>query len=403
LFGRGCISDAGIWVPEIKEMKKLLLLIFVLIFNSCIDDDWDLNFTGKLQNTFLFDGWINYGVCSSVLSNDGNVLITGNRNEKISVLKTTVKGDVFWRRDFMDNGLCSAQSIVQTTDNSIYVCGRTIQNWIEKRADIFILKLNSKGDSVWVKTFGSAGFEYPDCIISTTGNNLLIAGKTTGPADNPSDIYLIKLNYNGEIIWERTYPDPDDEFATHVFETREGDFVITGNDQASEPDTANKIYLLKVDAQGNIRWEKRFGLGTGDWKWGYSTIETINGDLVTCGRLTKDGYTQVLLLKTNMNGEFLWEKNFGEPLLSETGYSLKINHDNTIIITGTSFEVSNPDTEIILLKTDENGKELWFQRFGASYNSDGFNILKYGRKNIITGNYYGQIFMSVLNDNGKGN
>jgi hypothetical protein len=71
-------------------MRKLLLLIFVLFLNSCIDDDSDLNFTGKLQNTFLFEGWINYGVSPSVLSNDGNVLICGNLNEKISIIKTSV-------------------------------------------------------------------------------------------------------------------------------------------------------------------------------------------------------------------------------------------------------------------------------------------------------------------------
>jgi hypothetical protein len=186
-------------------------------------------------------------------------------------------------------------------------------------------------------------------------------------------------------------------------ETQQGDYIITGNDQASEPDTANKIYLLKVDANGNLVWEKRFGLGKGNWKWGYSTIETANGDYLTSGHLTRDGYTQVLIVKTDNNGNQIWEKTYGEPLLSETGYSLKMNHDNTCTITGTSFEVNNPDTEIILLKIDENGKELWFQRFGSSFNSNGFNLLKYGSQNIVTGNYDGQIFMSVLNDSGRGN
>jgi len=108
-------------------------------------------------------------------------------------------------------------------------------------------------------------------------------------------------------------------------------------------------------------------------------------------------------LKTDKNGDFIWERTFGKPLLSETGYSLKMNSDNTCTITGTSFEVNNPDTEIILLKIDENGKELWFQRFGASFNSDGFNLLKYSSRNIVTGNYDGKIFMSFLIDTSEGN
>jgi hypothetical protein len=385
-------------------MRKLLLLFFILVLNSCIVEDWDLNFTGKLQNTFLFDGGIAYGVSPSVLSNDGNVLICGNFNEKVSIIKTSVKGNVFWRKNYSIGSSCSAKSIVQTPDNHIFVCGQTVQNWAEKREDIFLQKLNSKGDSVWVKTFGGNSFDNAECIISTSDGNLLIAGKSESfEAGSSGDIYLIKLNYDGKVIWEKTFADPDSEFSTHVLETKEGDYLITGNDQASEPDTANKIYLLKVDANGNLVWEKRFGLGTGDWNWGYSTIETLNGDFLTSGHLTRDGYTQVLIVKTNSDGNQIWEKTYGELLLSETGYSLKMNSDNTFTITGTSFEVSNPDTEIILFKIDENGKELWFQRFGASFNSNSFNLLKYGSQNIVTGNYDGKIFMSVLNDTGRGN
>ncbi len=385
-------------------MRKLLLLFFVLVSNSCIVEDWDLNFTGKLQNTFLFDGGIGYGVSPSVLSNDHNVLICGNFNEKISIIKTSVKGNVFWRKNYSIGSSCSAKSIVQTTDNNIFVCGQTIQNWVEKREDIFLQKLNTKGDSVWVKTFGGNSFDYAACIISTSDGNLLIAGKSESfEGESYGDIYLIKLNYDGKVIWEKTFADPGSEFATHVEETRQGDYLLTGNDQAGAPDTANKIYLLKVDANGNLVWEKRFGLGTGDWKWGYSTIETVDGDFLTSGHLTRDGYTQVLIMKTNSDGNLIWEKTYGEPLLSETGYSLKMNSDNTFTVTGTSFEVSNPDTEIILFKIDENGKEFWFQRFGASFNSNGFNLLKYGSQNIVTGNYDGQIFMSFLNDTGKGN
>lgn len=383
-------------------MRKFLVLISILVFNSCIVDDWDLNFIGKLQNTWLFDGWINYGVSSSVLSNDGNVLICCNFNEKVSVIKTSVKGNLVWRKNYTIGSTCISKSIVQTSDNTIFVCGQTIQDWINKREDIFLQKLNAKGDSVWVKTFGGNSFDYTECIISTSDGNLLIAGKSESfGGESYGDIYLVKLNLNGEIIWEKTYPDPDQEFSTHVLETPEGEYLVTGNDQAGQPDTANKIYLLKVDASGNKLWDKRFG--STDWKWAYSTVVTADGNFLTCGKLTKDGYNQVLILKTDKNGDFIWERTFGEPLLSETGYSLKMNSDNTFTITGTSFEVNNPDTEIILLKIDENGKELWFQRFGASFNSNGFNLLKYGSRNIVTGNYDGKIFMSFLNDSGKGN
>ena len=81
-------------------MKNLILPIFILLLNSCIVEDWDLNLTGKLQNTYLFDGYLNYSVSSTVLSNDGNVLICGNKEDFVSVIKTSVEGNLFWRKDY---------------------------------------------------------------------------------------------------------------------------------------------------------------------------------------------------------------------------------------------------------------------------------------------------------------
>lgn len=383
-------------------MKKLLLLILVLFFYSCSVDDWDLKVIGKFKNTWFFDGGLTWHVSSSVLSNDGNVLIGGNYNDKVSVINTSVKGNVFWRKDYSIGSSCMVNSIVQTSANHIYICGETNLNYAERQKDIFLLKTNANGDSIWTKTFGGDEYDFASCLISTSDRNLLIAGRSESfGARAYGDIYLIKLNYNGEIIWEKTFPDPDSEFSTHIVETQNGDYIITGNDQAGAPDTANRIYLLKVDAEGNLVWKKKFGLGTGDWKWGNSTVETMNEDLITCGQLTTEGYTQVLILKIDKNGNLIWEKNYGSPYISETGYSIKGNDDNTFTVVGSSFDVNNPDTEIILFKIDENGRELWFQRMGASFNSNGFNLLKYGSKNIVTGNYDGKIFMSLLNDNGK--
>lgn len=383
-------------------MKKLLLLIFVFAFNSCIVDDWDLNLTGKLQNTWFFNGWLTWNVSSSVLSNDGNVLICGNYNEKVSIIKTSVKGNLQWRRDYNIGNSCLVNSIVQNPANDIFICGETILNNGERH--IYLLKTDAKGDSIWTKAFRGTYSDLASCIISTSDGNILIAGRSGSlGAATSDDIYLVKLNYDGQIIWEKTFPDPDPEFSTHILETKQGDYIITANDQASDPDTANRILLMKVNTDGNTVWEKRFGLGRGDWKWGYSTIETVNGDFVTCGKLTKDGYTQILILKTDKNGNQIWEQTYGEPYISETGYSIKGNNDNTYTIVGDAFEVNNPDTKIILFKIDENGRELWFNSMGASINSSAFNLLKYGSKNIITGNYNGRIFISLLNDTGNGN
>jgi hypothetical protein len=382
-------------------MKNLILPIFILLLNSCIVEDWDLNLTGKLQNTYLFDGYLNYSVSSTVLSNDGNVLICGNNEDFVSVIKTSVQGNLFWRKDYSIESSSYAFSLVQTENQDIFICGWTRLNYADAKEDIFLLKVNSKGDSIWMKTFGGKGFDYADCIISTSDGNLLIAGRSEiSSAESYSDIYLIKLNYNGEIIWEKTYSDPGSEIPSHILET-DGEYLITGNNQENEMDQVNQIYFLKVDNDGNKLWNKIYGAN--DWKWGYKTIETSNGAYLTCGNLTSNGYNQVLIFRTDKNGNFMNEVTYGEPFKSEIGYSIEKNKDNSYTIVGSSFEVNKSETEIILLKIDENYREIYFERFGASKFSLGFNLLKYAYGNVITGNYKGKIFMFFLSDNFRGN
>ena len=383
-------------------MKKLILPIIFLILNSCLIGDLDLIHAGKLQNTYLFDGYLHHSVSSTVLSNDGNILICGNNEDFVSVIKTSVKGNVFWRKDYSFGSSSYAFSIVQTENQDIFVCGWTLKNNAENGKDIFLLKANSKGDSIWIKTFGGKGFDYGDSIISTSDGNLLIAGRTEtfGP-DSYGDICLIKLNYNGEVIWEKTYIDPGHELPSHILETPGGEYLITGNNHEDGMDQVNQIYLLKVDTDGNILWNKIYGAK--DWKWGYKTIETSNGAFITCGNLTNNGYNQVLIFVTDKNGNFINEVTYGEPFISETGYSIEKNKDNSFTFVGYSFEVNNSETEVMLLKIDENYKELYFERFGASKFSMGFNLLKYAYGNVITGNYNGRIFMSFLSDNIKKN
>lgn len=383
-------------------MKNLILPIFILLLNSCIVEDWDLNLTGKLQNTYLFDGYLNYSVSSTVLSNDGNVLICGNKEDFVSVIKTSVQGNLFWRKDYSFESSIQAFSIVQVSNDDIFVCGWTRKNYNENGEDIFLLKVNSKGDSIWMKTFGGKGFDYADCIISTSDGNLLIAGRNHKVnADSYGDIYLIKLNYEGEIIWESSYADPGQELPSHILETPNGEYLITGNNQEGGVGEFNQIYLLKVDAYGNELWVKKYGAN--DYQWAYKTIETSNGAYLTCGNLTSNGYNQVLIFRTDKNGNFMNEVTYGEPFKSEIGYSIEKNKDNSYTIVGSSFEVNKSETEIILLKIDENYREIYFERFGASKFSLGFNLLKYAYGNVITGNYKGKIFMSFLSDNFRGN
>ena len=264
--------------------------------------------------------------------------------------------------------------------------------------DVLLIKTNSTGDTIWSKTYGGTESEYSTNVITTSDGNILIAGKTESfGAGTFGDIYLIKVNTNGDTLWTRNYPDQDQEVPFHLMETQNGEYLVTGTNEDNSQ--YRELYLLKVDLNGTQVWNKKIGPPT--WKWGFSTIELSNGNLLTCGQHSETGYSQVLLVKTDNLGNVIWEKEFGESNLSEQGNSIKQNSDGSFNITGSSFDVSSGLSYIILLKVDASGNKIFLKKFGGSSGESGVNLIKDSNDdNIITGNYNGNIFMTKTDSNG---
>ncbi len=364
---------------------------------SCKKDD-DIPPTPEPQpNYFTFTGQVGTNDNSTVVSNDDNLIICGNTGSNLSILKITKTGTQIWRNDF-EAGNNSSASGVAELNGYIFICGKTSRNYSTTKNDILLIKANSAGDTIWTKTYGGAEAEYGTNIIATSDGNILIAGKTESfGAGMFGDIYLVKVNTSGDTIWTASYPDQDQEVPFHLMETQNGEYLITGTNEDNSQ--YRELYLLKVSATGQQIWNKKIGPPT--YKWGYSTIELTNGDLLTCGKHTVSGYNQALLVKTDNTGNVIWGKEFGVNNLSEEGNSVKQNRDGSFTITGTCFDVSTGQTDIILLKVDQNGNQLWLKKFGSPSSDSGVNLIKDSNDdNIITGNYNGLIFMTKTDNNG---
>jgi len=385
-------------LTETTMRKLLTLIITVVVFSSCEKDDE----TKSIETTptyFTFNGNIGTNDNSTITSNDNNLIICGNSGASISVLKISKSGDEIWRSDFNAGNMSEANSIVQTTNNDIFICGETYRNYSATRIDILLIKTNSSGDTIWTKTFGGNEADYGKNIISTSDGNLLIAGKTESfGAGSFGDIYLLKLDLNGDTIWTKSYSDLDQEVPFSLIETTDGGYLVTGtNEDNSNP---RGLYLLKVNSTGKKVWDKT--IGAGQWKCGFSTIELSDGNLLTCGQYTSNGYSQVLVLKTDNQGNTIWEKEYGENNLSEKGNSIKENTDGTFTITGSSYDFNTMQDDIIVLKIDQDGKQNWYKKFGSNHSDWGINLIKdVNEDNIITGDYDGSIFMTKVGNDGK--
>lgn len=382
-----------------KPFLPIFLLLLLLV--SCNKEDWEYDFIGTFRNYRTFTGRINANDNSSIIDRDENVFICGNNQDFVSILKISKRGKKIWQKDYSTWDNPKANALVQAANGDLFICGETLRNYADRRSDILLLKTNSQGDTLWAKTYGGESFDIGKCIITTSDGNLLIAAKTESfGAGSYGDIYLVKVNLNGDTLWTRSYADPAEQFPTHLMETKDGNYLVTGNNWESGMDQTPESYLLKVDRAGKKIWDRKYG--PNDWMWSYSSVELTNGEILTCGQITEDGYSQVLLLRADPEGNYYRVKKYGDPKLTETGYSIRKNRDNSFTIAGTSYDASNGLSEVIAFKIDEFGIEQWFKRFGEAKFSDGLNLIKTpGNDNIITGNYNDKIFLTVLTDGGK--
>ena len=386
----------------------ILLILTVTFFSSCKKDKVEPQPTNPTTPTYYtFEGMIGTNDNSTVVTNDNNLTVCGNSNNNICLLKISKTGNQIWRKDFTAGNNTSASALVETSNQDLLIVGRTSRNYATSSWDVLLVKTNSAGDTLWTKTYGSNKEDYGYQIIKTNDSNYLISAITY--ADSTSgfcDIYLLKVNSDGDTLWTKSYKDQDQEIPFHVIQTQNGEYLVTGtNEDNSQP---RGLYFLKVDASGNKLWDKTIGAAT--WRWGYSTLELSSGDLLTCGHHTSNGHSQVLLVKTDNAGNEYWEKEFGDANLSEESNSIKPNSDGTFTITGSSYDVTTTQDDIILLKVDQNGNQVWYKKFGGAASEWGVNLIKDSNgDNIITGTTYsygtnassGNIFMTKTDDSGN--
>jgi len=350
-------------------------------------------------NFSFFNGTIGINDNSTIASFDNDLIICGNTTDKISVIKTTIMGLKVWRTDFSVGSMSFASAIVEAESGDLFICGYTRRNWNNSRIDILLIKTNAEGDTLWTTTYGGQEDDYGRNIIETSDGNLLISAKTgNSGAGTYGDLYLLKIDFHGDTLWTQRYLDSYQELPYSLIETKDNGYLVTGTNQDNS--NLHGLYLFKCNSNGEKIWDKT--LDAGMWKWAYSTIELTNGDLLTCGQYAIDSTSQILVLKTDHEGNLIWEKEYGEDKLSENGYSIRQDLEGSFTITGSSYDANTLQHDIVVLKINEAGDQVWFKKFGSSESDWGKNLIKETNDdNIITGNYNGNIFLTRIDKDGN--
>ncbi len=230
-----------------------------------------------------------------------------------------------------------------------------------------VLLSNNHPDE-WIKTYGQRNLtEYSYRFIQTADEGYLIVGVQKQNMRS-YDIYLIKTNKEGNEEWNSTYCESETEVGYDVKQTSDGGYIIAGSTSRYVEEYYADAWIIKIDEMGNEEWNHTYG-GPDDDR-AYSILETEEGDFVFCGMKDSKYYYQggdAWLVKTSKSGELLWEKTFNKTLYMDYGFSLQQTLDGGYILGGTcNYSVGSQEAkaDFYLLKTDSEGNKLWDESYG---------------------------------------
>lgn len=222
-----------------------------------------------------------------------------------------------------------------------------------------LLAAFANGQVLFNKTYFNPDYDYGIAVIERFDGNYLIAGSSRSQSGTDYDVYLILADANGALIWDKYIGQTARaEFAHSLLETTDNQYVVAGRIGISNP------YLIKFDASGDLVWEKTYETPLWDEAFSVGRTYTNGYYFISTGAQTR-------LFVTNAQGDTLWTKPF-EGLNSQ---SVIQTADSGFAMTG-YFHPDSTNQDIFILKTAANGDTLWSKQFGGAGTDFGTSILQ---------------------------
>lgn len=327
-------------------------------FGTGLNDIWlvKTNSSGDTVWTKTFGGVNDENSSCVHQTNDGGYIIFGETDSfdptywKAWLIKTDAFGDTIWTSLLGENRHYFIQSGIELLGGNLIFVGYTKASGAGQE-DIWLVKTNESGDIIWTETFGGARNDLSTAIQQTNDGGFIIAASTNSFGAGNYDIWLIRTNADGDTIWTRTYGGTDTDHASDVKQTDDNGFIIAGSTRSfGHVNNYNDAWLIKTDFNGDTIWTKTFG---GDVHDGALSVQqTSDGGYIIVGGLGIDSFNRdVWLIKTNSSGDTLWTKTFGGGNW-DIGRSIEPTNDGGYVICGDFYSSASNNYDIWLLKTE---------------------------------------------------
>jgi hypothetical protein len=392
-------------------MKRLaILLLMIAPFYSCnkLRDYFPLPQTPQFNKTY--GGTQSEGARSIVKTTDGGYVFTGSSesndgdvsgNHGVTdawVVKLDKAGNKLWQKMLGGSSVDHGVALARTLDGGFILAAITTSSDGDVTGyhggageDAWIVKLDNNGTIQWQKTLGGTVSDVPSAIIATPDGNYVMAGYTEsndGDVNNGNrtsyDAWVVKLDGEGDLVWQQTLGGSDPDYAYAIVPTLDGGYVMAGNLQSKDANvpgyhSRGDAWMVKLASDGTVAWQK----AVGGWNYdvAFSVVAPLDGSYVLAGSSTSPngdvkgnhGNSDAWVVKLDGTGKLLWAKAFGgtsfDHALSLTttadgGYAFAgYTYSNDGDVSGTH---GKEHADAWMVKLNANGSKQWQKAVGGS-------------------------------------
>ena len=419
---------------QLQNLKSLLLIItFLLISSLAFAQGWQtetnvdssfidqLNSTSSANNEYMSVGttrktnpgmnhpllvktssngdtlltrifsWIQGEAFHIINTMDGNFVSIGYQmlsptNSQMLFFKVNSSGDTLWTRNIGGGSGEEGYKLAQNSAGEIYLAGIT-RSYGNGSADVYIVKINTNGDTLWTRTFGTSDFDQPTSIYATPQGGCIVSGYLYGSW--PTQPFLIKYSSAGDTIWTKKYPgifgNPF-SFITDMCPTYDGGYIMACSTYVQS--VGFKSGLIKVNSTADTLWTKIFNSSLNYYRFS-SVAENLQNDLVLTGTSNYNGSSKILLFTLSSIGDSLSTAYYVGGGKSE-GNEIRLLSDGGYIISGFSrYSTSTNATNCLLVRISGTISSI----FSPFYAKD--QILAFPNPSYDNTRFYLQEFRNV--------
>jgi hypothetical protein len=394
-----------------RRILAVCTLCIISLHGLAQDVLWEKSYGGK-HAEYLMDAvpTADYGFIlagSSLSSKSGNKTSPNEGDLDYWVWKMDEKGDMEWQKSFGGSGTDFLQSVRLTVDGGFILAGNSDspkgkQKTADSKGgnDFWVIKLDAGGGEQWQQTIGGSGDDKLQCVSQTKDAGYILGGSSSSEKSGDKaekgfgnmDYWIVKLDKEGKIQWQKTFGGKYFDELRSVEQTRDNGYILGG--YSNSPQSGNKrddnigvgdYWVLKLDRKGETEWEKVIGGDRDDQL--YTIHQAYDGGFILGGNSNSQASgaktkgngkgTDFWVVRLDADGAMKWQEtyDFGT---SDILTSIVENRDHTLLIGG--FAKSEPNTrkddkginDFIALKISEKGTMLWSKVVG----SDGDDALR---------------------------